>query len=184
MKFDLPLDSFQQFESDRGMGLGYSNDLRIESKAAIGHLLKGKMDEANERLVKAEQLNNDLQDLMEKTPYLISVGGFHVGPEEYVEAKLLSDYLEEKPLSSPEDLRVHHESYLCGLCDMSGELLRLARFNPGQMEQILNDITELYQSYMEAVVTRNSSIRKKMEDLERNMKRMEEMIYTWNLKHS
>lgn len=184
MKCELPLDSFQQFEADRSKGLGYSNDLRVESKVAIGHLLKGRMKEATVRLKKADQLNKKLQNLMKKTPYLISVGGFHIGPEEYVEAKLLFDYLSGKKLSSPKSLGVHHEAYLCGLCDMSGELLRLARLEPKKMEQILHDISELNQSFQEAVVTRNSSIRKKMEDLERNMKRMEEMIFNWNLKHA
>lgn len=183
MKFSLPVKAFHQFEQDRGKGLKLSDELRIESKSAIGLLLKGKDKPAGEHLKKADQMNKELQGLMKKTPYLNNVGGLHVGTEEYVEAKLLADYLAGKPLSSETQLKVHHEAYLCGLCDMSGELLRLARLEPKRMKQILADITEIYQTFLAVIVTRNSSIRKKMEDLERNMKRMEEMLYEWNLKH-
>lgn len=184
MKFHLPLSSYKQFEVDRKKALQMSDCLRIESKAAISYLLKGMEEGVKKTLKKADGLNKNLQKLLQKTPYLHSVGGVHSGTEEYVEAKLLHDYLLQKSLSTQEELNVHHESYLGGLCDLSGELLRLARRDPSRMKQILDDISELFQTFLEVVVTRNAVIRKKSEDLERNMKKIEEMIFEYQLKRS
>lgn len=184
MKFQLPTESYQQFEQDRRKGLQLSDQLRIESKSAIGFLLKGMNKDADKKVAEAKGLYEELLKLFETSPYLYSIGGVNVGTEEYVEAKLLADYLEGKALSTIESLKVHHEAYICGLCDMSGELLRYARKNPDQMKKILQDLEELYQTCLEVIVTRNSLVRKKLEDLERNMMRMEEMIFQYELKHS
>ncbi|MDP2691265.1 MAG: hypothetical protein Q8O95_02575 [bacterium] len=183
MQFYLPSDTYQQFEQSRRKGLKLSDELRIESKVAIGFLLKKQGEKAQNSLKKAEVLYTDLRSLLEQDPYLYSIGGIQVGTEEFVEAVLLGDYLEGKPLRTLEELGVQHDAYIGGLCDMSGELLRFARMNPDQMKQVLDDLEELNQTCLQIIVTRNGAVRKKLEDLERNMKRMEEMIFQYNLKH-
>jgi predicted translin family RNA/ssDNA-binding protein len=184
MDFSLPVESFQTFEQARRKGLKLSDELRVESKSAIGFLLKGMNKEADKSLLKAGSIYEELKALLKESPYLHSIGGVHVGTEEYVEAKLLADYLEGKPLSTLEALDVTHDSYICGLCDTSGELLRFARKNPERMKQIESDLEDLHQACLTMVVTRNGLIRKKLEDLERNVKRMEDMIFQWDLKHA
>lgn len=184
MKVRLPAKSFQLFEVSRRKALRLSDDLRIESKSAIGWILKEDMSKAKDHLKEAAGIYKELLRLLKATPYLYSVGGVHIGTEEYVEAQLLADYLEGKKLSSQKSLSVNHQDYICGLCDMSGELLRYARKHPSQMAKIQEDLQNLYQQCLEMVVTRNGAIRKKLEDLERNERRMEEMIFQWDLKHS
>jgi predicted translin family RNA/ssDNA-binding protein len=184
MKVRLPAKAFQAFEISRRKALRLSDDLRIESKSAIGWILKEDEKKATEHLKNAKKIYKDLRNLLKKTPYLYSVGGVHIGTEEYVEAQLLADYLEGKALSPLTSLEVNHQDYICGLCDMSGELLRYARKHPEQMKKIQEDLQSLYQTCLAMVVTRNGAIRKKLEDLERNERRMEEMIFQWELKHS
>lgn len=183
MKFRLPAKTYHRFEQDRRQALRLSDQLRIESKSAIGSLLKDRWKDANTHLKEAKKTYAALMKLLKSTPYLYSVGGVHVGTEEYVEAQLLADYLEGRSLTSLTALKVNHQDYICGLCDMSGELLRYARKHPDRMKKIQEDLQDLYQSCMQMVVTRNSAIRKKLEDLERNERRMEEMIFQWELKH-
>ena len=183
MKFRLPAKTYHRFEQDRRQALKLSDQLRIESKSAIGSLLKEKGKEAKAYLSSAKKCYLSLLKLLKSTPYLYSVGGVHIGTEEYVEAQLLCDYLEGRSLTSITTLKVNHQDYICGLCDMSGELLRYARKHPEQMKKIQGDLQDLYQSCMQMVVTRNSAIRKKLEDLERNERRMEEMMFQWELKH-
>lgn len=183
MKVRLPAKAFQQFEQSRRQALRLSDDLRIESKSAIGWILKDDSKRAIEHLKNARNGYKELKKLLKKIPYLYSVGGVHVGTEEYVEAQLLADYLQGKTLSSLTALGVNHQDYICGLCDMSGELLRYARKHPEQMLTIQEDLQSLYQLCLEMVVTRNGAIRKKLEDLERNERKMEEMIFQWDLKH-
>jgi len=182
MKFQLPTKTYQQFEQDRRKALSLSDQLRIESKSAIGFLLKDHISDANKSLVKAKKIYRELNKLVLTNPFLYSVGGVDVGTEEYVEAKLLADYLGNKPLSTIDQLKVHHEAYICGLCDMSGELLRYSRKYPEKMKKIHRDMEDLYQECLKVIVTRNSLVRKKLEDLERNMQKMEEMIFQIELK--
>lgn len=184
MKFQLPDKTYQQFEQDRRKALSLSDQLRIESKSAIGFLLKEKVKEANECLQRAKKNYTDLRKLLKASPYLYSVGGVDVGTEEYVEARLLADYLEKKNLSTLSQLGVHHEAYIAGLCDMSGELLRYARKQPERMKTIHQDLEDLYQACLQVIITRNNVIRRKLEDLERNMQRMEEMMFQYELKNS
>ncbi len=184
MKVRLPAKAFQAFEISRRKALRLSDDLRIESKSAIGWILKDNKKKYTDHLKIAKNIYKDLRKLLKITPYLYSVGGVHIGTEEYVEAQLLADYLEGKALSTLSTLEVNHQDYICGLCDMSGELLRYARKQPEQMKKIQEDLQSLYQICLEMVVTRNGAIRKKLEDLERNERRMEEMIFQWELKHS
>ncbi|MGE3278237.1 MAG: hypothetical protein AB7J40_00230 [Candidatus Altimarinota bacterium] len=183
MKFQLPAKTYQQFEQDRRKALSLSDQLRIESKSAIGFLLKEKSKEANGCLIKAKKQYADLKKLLKASPFLYSVGGVDVGTEEYVEARLLADYLDKKNLSTLDQLGVHHEAYIAGICDMSGELLRFARKQPERMKAIHHDLEDLYQACLQVIITRNNVIRRKLEDLERNMQRMEEMIFQYELKH-
>jgi predicted translin family RNA/ssDNA-binding protein len=184
MKVRLPAKAFKTFEQSRRKSLRMSDDLRIESKSAIGWLLKDDFKKAKDHLKTAAKIYKDLKKLLKGTPYLYSVGGVHIGTEEYVEAQLLADYLDGIALSSLKVLDVNHQDYICGLCDMSGELLRYARKHPSRMTKIQEDVQSLYQLCLEMVVTRNGAIRKKLEDLERNERRMEEMIFQWDLKHA
>lgn len=184
MKFKLPAKTYQQFEQDRREALSLSDQLRIESKSVIGFLLKDMNTEAGVYIKKAKKIYEDLLKLLSKCPYLHSVGGVNVGTEEYVEAILLADYLGKKPLSTIDQLKVQHDSYIAGLCDMSGELLRFARKNPEKMRSVQLDLEDLYQSCLQVIITRNNVIRKKLEDLERNMLKIEEMIFQYELKNS
>jgi len=184
MKFQLPTRIYQQFEQDRRKALALSDQLRIESKSAIGFLLKDMVNEANKSLSTAKKIYSELCKLLKKNPFLHSVGGVDVGTEEYVEARLLADYIGKKALSTLDQLKVSHESYICGLCDMSGELLRYVRKYPEKMKQVHEDLETLYQECLQVIITRNNAVRRKLEDLERNMLRMEEMIFQYTLKKS
>ena len=182
MRYKLPAKTYQKFEEARRSGLKLSDQLRIEAKVSIGYLLNDKTAEADKTLNKAAMIYAELMKLLKDSPYLHSIGGVHVGTEEYVEACLLADYLEGKPLRAIEDLAVNHEAYIGGLCDMSGELLRYGRKHPEKMKQIEADLEDLHQNCLQIIVSRNNVIRKKLGDLERNTKHMEEMIYQWELK--
>jgi predicted translin family RNA/ssDNA-binding protein len=184
MKFQLPTKTYQQFEQDRRKALSLSDQLRIESKSAIGFLLKDMINEAGQSILTAKYIYADLCKLLKANPFLHSVGGVDVGTEEYVEARLLADYIGKKSLSTLDQLKVNHESYICGLCDMSGELLRYARKYPSKMKQIHEDLETLHQECLQVIITRNNAVRRKLEDLERNMLRMEEMIFQYDLKNS
>lgn len=183
MKFTLPAVKYQRFEENRKKCLQLSDSLRIESKIAIGFILKGDQKQAEQRLGIAKKIHAALKKLLKTSPFLYSVGGVDIGTEEYVEARLLADYLEGKPLSSMEDLDVQHEAFVGGLCDMSGELLRYARKHPEEMKQIEEDLETLHQSCLQMIITRNSKIRNKLGDLERNFRKMEDMIFQWELQH-
>jgi mannose-6-phosphate isomerase len=72
---------------------------------------------------------------------------------------------------------ITHAAYLGGLCDMTGELVRLARSRPERAEAIARDVADLYGRAVGMVVMRNSKVRAKLQDLERNLVRLEEIVY-------
>jgi predicted translin family RNA/ssDNA-binding protein len=169
---------FEKFENDRKLCLELSNILRAESKAAINFLVKGMEQKGKKELAKTPEILKKINKLLQKDPYLNTLLALNEGLEEYAEAIFLLTYIEKTPrFPSPTDLQINHEAYISGLCDMTGELVRIARKNPEQLQKIHDDISNLYDQCIGFYVKRNSRIRNKLEDLERNLRRLEEMVY-------
>lgn len=177
MKFHLPQKAFEQFEKEREECLKITNQLRREAKLAIGYLLQNEQKNVLTHLKQGEVFYEKLQKTLKGNPLLHKVGGIESGMEEYVEALLLNDYISKGALRPLTALYADHEVYLAGLCDMTGELVRLARKEPGRMKKILQDLIGIHQECLKLISPRNSNLRNKLEDVERNLRRLEEMVF-------
>jgi predicted translin family RNA/ssDNA-binding protein len=171
-------DRFEAFERNRARCMRVTGELRSEAKAAINFIVKGEMQRAREALRAAAGMMRDLGGWLRKDPYLYSVPSLNEGLEEYVEARLLLSYVEGgKRFPSMRSLGVNHEAYICGLCDMTGELVRIAMSRAEAAPRIARDVSALVDQCIRMYVTRNSKIRSKLQDLERNLRRLEEILY-------
>jgi translin len=108
---------------------------------------KSKLDEATDTL---RQVNSFLNK--DNTTYSIGIVG--VAMQEYVEAKLLLEVIEEKELSTVESLGVTDQSYLLGIADLIGELRRyvLEKLVEGDVikaKYFYNLMKELYGTYLQ-----------------------------------
>jgi predicted translin family RNA/ssDNA-binding protein len=102
-----------------------------------------------------------------------------VAVQEYVEALAFEYYIKNKTLIPLEELDVSVENYLLGLCDLIGELVRLAVKKAIQKEkQEVLDITafveELWGAFLRLNL-RNGELRKKSDSIKWNLQKLENL---------
>ena len=103
-----------------------------------------------------------------------------VALQEYVEAMAYHHFVKYKKLISKSKLKVDAESYLLGLADLSGELVRRAgaeiiRKNYKEAERIKKFVNLLYGEFL-GLDLRGSDLRKKSDALRWNLKKLEETM--------
>lgn len=103
-----------------------------------------------------------------------------VALQEYVEALAYYHFIKYKKLISKSALKVDAESYLLGLADLSGELVRRAgaeiiRRNHKEAERIKKFVNLLYGEFIKLEL-RSSDLRKKSDALRWNLKKLEEIM--------
>jgi len=101
-------------------------DAQHLAKKAIFALQRDDTSEALKILTQAEKILIDLHKKHEKVNRIFDEGSYKAALEEYVEAKLFATLLEKKPLSDIKGIKVDSDTYIGGLADVPGELLRYA----------------------------------------------------------
>jgi len=109
-----------------------------------------------------------------------------VAYQEYVEAAALFEFKKHGKVPTRKSLEVTNEHYLMGLCDLSGELVRLAvkfainkKFD--EVEKIRSLVDEIYGEFLKFDL-RNGELRKKSDSIKWNLKKIEEINYDISLK--
>lgn len=105
--------------------------------------------------------------------------------QEYVEAIAYHHFVKTKKLISKAALKVDAESYLLGLADLSGELVRRAgseiiRRNYKEAEKIKRFVNLLYGEFLRLEL-RGSELRKKADALRWNLKKLEETMLDFTM---
>ena len=99
--------------------------------------------------------------------------------QEYVEAITYYEFVCEKNISTHKHLGVDVESYLMGLCDLTGKLVRKAvdeainkRFK--EVERIRGFVDEIYGEFLKFDL-RNGELRKKSDSIKWNLRKLEDL---------
>jgi predicted translin family RNA/ssDNA-binding protein len=174
--------AYETFEKNRAACMQDSGRLRADSKAAVNFIVKGDLKRARACMASAGKPLERLNRALKRDAYLYSVPGLNEGLEEYVEARLLLVYVAGGEFPTPSSMGINFEAYICGLCDMTGELVRLARNRPEWTRAILSDVSSINDDCVRLHVRRNNKIRSKLQDLERNLRRLEEILYEQRLR--
>ena len=106
--------------------------------------------------------------------------------QEYVEAVSFYEFVKNKKLLSKSQLGVSAEDYLCGLCDLTGELVRKAIYDVihkkfDEAETIKDLVHEIYGEFLKLHL-RNGELRKKSDSIKYNLKKLEEVMYDISMK--
>ena len=111
--------------SERRQVISLSNVVLHDSKRVIFSLHRGDTKKAKESLRGIEEI---LTKLDKKFGYtrLNQEGSYKAGVEEYVEAKTFYLVLSGKKIDDFKNIKLSYESYLGGICDLTGELVRQA----------------------------------------------------------
>lgn len=123
------------------------------SKQAILLIHQKKLKESRETLNKAKAIITELKNLAAAHPDIIQGGMLSAALQEYSEANILLNLVEESRFVTPEEIDVTHVDYVLGLADVIGEYRRLAldalrEGNVTKGEKCLQTMDSIYMELM------------------------------------
>ncbi len=163
-----------------------SRDALTLSKKAIYSLHRGEARTAKSQLSKAKQVISRLNKLISRDAHLAVTGAYLEAVEEYVEAACYYYLLATKSLPTPKQLGVDIDSYLPGLCDLVGELVRKAinsaiKGDNRTALEIRNFVIQLHQELM-LFDFRNIPVRRKFDSIKYGLEKLEDLALQIKMK--
>jgi predicted translin family RNA/ssDNA-binding protein len=112
-------------EKSRRQIISRSNDVLFQAKKTIFALHREDAKLANEKI---SEMETSLKKMETDFGYirLKQEGAYQAAVEEYVEAKALVMVIDNKKITNIKGLKIGYDSYVGGLCDLIGEMVRLA----------------------------------------------------------
>lgn len=179
-KFVLKLKKeHEENNSERRQIISLSNAILHDSKRVIFSLHRDDMKKAEESL---KEIESTLLKLEKKFDFKrISVeGSYKAAAEEYVEAKTLYLIINGKKIDKFPVLKIDYESYLGGICDLTGELIRRATNEAakGNREEVTK-IKKIINDIMAELVEFNFTgyLRTKYDQARTSLRKIEQMDY-------
>lgn len=182
--FERLRKEMQKHETERESVILKTREVVSLSKKVIYSVQRGKADEKAVRTMVGKV--KDLVKKAQKNPSLKHVGSYKVAMQEYVEAMTFLSYRKSGSIPNNVQLGVEAEHYLLGLCDLSGELTRLA-INSGikgdynKIKEIKEFISELYAE-MSQFDFKNSELRRKYDQIKWSLEKLEDAVFELAIK--
>jgi translin len=177
LEFEKIRKQLNEFEEKRESLIQLSRKTISLSKKIIYSLHANNEKEASNYLEEIKKLAKQVQG-----NYNYDLGMAKVAVQEYVEAIAYYEYITTGKLLEFSKLGIDIESYLLGLCDLSGELVRRA-VNKGiegdkdEIIKIKKFVEEIYAEFL-TLELRNSDLRHKADSLYWNLKKLEDILFT------
>ncbi len=170
--------------NERRQIISLSNIILNNSKKAIFAIHRQDLKVAQEKLQESEKIIHKIIKNF-KEARAMEEGSFMAGLEEYVEAKLFFTFITTGKIDRIKEVKMPLESYLGGICDLTGELIRLAvnqtierKFT--EVKKIKNIINEILNELIDFDIT--GYLRTKYDQAKGNLKKIEQIDYEINLK--
>lgn len=162
-----------------------SNIILNNAKKAIFAIHRGDLDLASEKLKESEELAATIKKDFGESRAL-EEGSYLAALEEYAEARLFFNFIQNGKIAAIKELKIPTESYLGGLCDFSGELIRLATNeviakNFEKVTEIKKIINDILNELINFDIT--GYLRTKYDQARGNLKKIEQMDYELSLKN-
>lgn len=162
-----------------------AGDAQHLAKKAIFALQRDQKQEAEEVLAKSLALLSGIVQKFGNGEGLLDEGAFKAGLEEYVEAKLFSDFVEGKALDQITELPVNSDQYVSGLCDVPGEIVRYAI--KSATERKFDVVKHCYEA-AEAIINELIDMdltgynRQKFDQAKQALNKLQQIVYEVSLK--
>lgn len=170
---------YQTNIGERRQIISLSNIILHDSKRIIFALHRGEEQKAEESFKEIEKI---IKKLEKKFGWrrMYEEGSFKAGVEEYVEAKMLFFVLKGEKIDKIKDMKLSYESYLGGICDTTGELVRravneAAKGNLKEVEKIHRIINDIMAELVEFDMT--GYLRTKYDQARGNLRKIEQINY-------
>ncbi|MCX6795463.1 MAG: hypothetical protein NT165_01900 [Candidatus Falkowbacteria bacterium] len=175
---------YRASESERRQIISLSNNVLFHSKKAIFALHRGDVKTADEKLLEME---NELLNLEKKFSIkrIEEEGAYRAAVEEYAEAKLLSFAIKGEKIDKIKKLKLSTDAYLGGICDLLGELVRVATNQAAEGNfQSVAKTKELAESIMDQLIDFDMTgyLRTKYDQARGHLRKLEQMAYEIKLR--
>lgn len=172
--FDKLRKELNQFEENREGLIRLSREIIRLSKLIIYSVHRGEFKEADGFVKDIKKLIKELPESSYDTDMR------KVALQEYVEAICYYEFIKNNKIVDKDELGVDSESYLLGLCDLTGELVRKAvdyviKKDVKGVYKIRELVDEVYGEFLKFNL-RNSELRKKSDSIKWNLKKIEDII--------
>jgi translin len=184
MRFDrrafvVMQQALERHEALREQVIRLSRDVLSLSKKAIYSLHREEMKTAKSQLLKAGRIISRLRVIASGSARLAATGAFAEALEEYVEASCYLALLSGKPLPTQSQLDVDIETYLQGICDLVGELVRkavtsAARGDGATAVGIRDFVAKVHEELL-LFDFRNSPARRKFDSIKYGLEKLEDL---------
>jgi len=178
-------DFFQQ-ESERRQIISVSNDILHQAKKIIFSLHRLDFDYSEQKFL---ELEKELKKLEKNFGFLRinKEGSYKAAVEEYIEAKFFYFILKDLKINKIKGLRFQFDSYLAGICDLTGELVRFAinqvsLGNIKEVERVKIFINDILKELSEFSFT--GYLRTKYDQSRNNLRKIEQINYEVKLKYN
>ncbi|MBD3248103.1 hypothetical protein GF382_02330 [Candidatus Falkowbacteria bacterium] len=175
---------YQKNEIERRKIISLSNSVLHDSKRIIFALHRGDIKKAESSFTEVEGLIKKLEkDFTIKRVY--QEGAYKAAVEEYAEAKTLYLVMQDKKIDKFTGLSLSYETYLGGICDLVGELVRLAtneasKKNFKEVEKIKNIVNDIMAELVEFDMT--GYLRTKYDQARGHLRKIEQINYEVNIR--
>lgn len=176
--------NYHQKEIDRKAIIEASNKILHSSKRVIFSLHRQEKQEAQKNL---QLIEKNFKFLEKKFNFdrLIKEGSFNAAAEEYTEAKMFFKILNNQKITEIKEVKLPLDSYVGGLCDLVGELVRLATNQAalGKREEVVKTkiiINEIMEELIQFDFT--GYLRNKYDQAKNGLRKIEQIDYEVNLK--
>ncbi|MDD5043092.1 MAG: hypothetical protein PHD51_00265 [Patescibacteria group bacterium] len=171
---------FLEYVGYRRQIIRYTGDALHKSKQAIFSLHRENLAEAKKTLGEVEAIFADLKKKIKNQEILNSEGSYRAAVEEYVEAKLFCMFLEKGKIGEIKEMEINFDSYIGGVCDLTGEIVRRAinQANKGNYKAA-EEAKDVLEEIMAELIQMNltSYLRVKYDQAKHNLKKIEEILY-------
>ncbi|OGF27683.1 hypothetical protein A2303_00440 [Candidatus Falkowbacteria bacterium RIFOXYB2_FULL_47_14] len=172
-------EEYNKHEGERRQIISLSNVVLHDSKRVIFSLHRGDAKKAKADLAEIEKMIKKLEGKF-GFERINEEGSYKAGAEEYAEAKLLYTVLAGKKIDRFKEARLSYESYLGGICDLTGELVRravneAADGRPEEVEKIKKIVNDIMAELVEFDMT--AYLRTKYDQARGNLRKIEQIDY-------
>lgn len=170
---------YDKHNGERRQIISLANDILNNSKRAIFALHRFDAKRAEEMLIEIEKTIR-YADQKFGFQRLMQEGAYKAGIEEYVEAKMFNLVSRGKKVDKIAKLKIDTESYLGGISDLTGELVRrainkAAEGEYAEVKKIKKIINEIMTELVEFDMTGYQ--RTKYDQARTNLKKIEQIDY-------
>ncbi len=176
--FEEIRQELEEFDSEREYVILCSRQLVKLSKTLIYSTHRNNLENSKKVLKDITSKKKELEKAAKKSPALYYSGPFRIAMQEFVEAVCYFEFSKSKSIPSAKDLGVDYESYLAGLCDLTGELVRKAINSAikGDFKEALfikSFVSELYDELM--LFDFKNDLRRKFDSIKYDLKKLDEI---------